>query len=588
MLLALRRACRSRANFGRRVLVFCDNMVSVLVLDKGRARSYALNVICRRAASLQLACGICLKGRYLETDRNPADEGSRKFGPRRLQKNTLDPVAAAAPSPSPQSSTSSSATVTPPLRKLCLARLLPKPQKIKVLELAMLLPPPGLGPRAEISHRGGLQKSKGVRARNTTAPAVAALPSAFAPDVRLERSEQPRPQLCSTVGERCGGGESFKRIGASRNSSLGSPILPPRSMERPEQSPPPAASEVRRRTRQRPRVPASPGCASASLASQCRCRASRESEAMRAPGLAAVARAGGKVGKQPPSAVPERMQVARDLERVSLHEKVALTSCIARRVRVQPNAIFLEIFSGCGALSRCLRSLKLESFEIEILKGSHYDISCPLVQKLILSWLRAGKVWGLHLGTPCTIWSIARTRVNDSAKNRRKERLGRLCAHVTVQICELASKLGIPWCIENPRTSRIWAGPLHRLHGLPGVVEVFYDACMFGSPFKKPTKLLSTFVTLPQLSRMCDGSHNHILAQGSSKVLQSDGTSKWINRTTQAGAYTDLLCRRWAKLLARAAPPHAAGRDSCRRQEFEDALQHIQDSKRTRSRPGIA
>ena len=42
------------------------------------------------AAALQLACGISLKGRYLKTDRNPADEGSRKFGHRKLQKCTIN------------------------------------------------------------------------------------------------------------------------------------------------------------------------------------------------------------------------------------------------------------------------------------------------------------------------------------------------------------------------------------------------------------------------------------------------------------------------------------------------------------------
>ena len=157
-----------------------------------------------------------------------------------------------------------------------------------------------------------------------------------------------------------------------------------------------------------------------------------------------------------------------------------------------------------------------------------------------------GRIWGLHLGTPCTIWSIARTRVRDSPANRKKERLGRAFAHFTVRVCEMASRIGIPWSVENPKTSKIWRGPLHRLHALPGVAEIFYDMCMYGSCFKKPTKLLSTFVSLQQMSRLCDGTHEHILAQGSSNVRHPNGTSKWINKTTQAGAYTPLRWRRWA------------------------------------------
>ena len=163
-----------------------------------------------------------------------------------------------------------------------------------------------------------------------------------------------------------------------------------------------------------------------------------------------------------------------------------------------------------------------------------------------------------------------------------------MCKLYTPCVCELASKAGIPWSIENPRTSNIWRGPLHRLHALPGVVEVFYEMCMFGSQFKKPTKLLTTFRILPELSRLCDGSHEHVLDQGSSKVRQPDGSFRWINRTTQAVAYSEPLCRRWSLLLSRVAPPRAAIPGATRWQEFEDALLAIQASHSVRSRPRIA
>ena len=265
------------------------------------------------------------------------------------------------------------------------------------------------------------------------------------------------------------------------------------------------------------------------------------------------------------------MRVARDLESVTASSVPSLSSRTPR-CRVQSNAIFLEIFSGCGALSKSIRQQKLESVEIEILKCANYDVSQRPVQELILKWIRQGKVWGLHLGTPCTIWSIARTRVANSAKNRKKERLGRMFAAFTVQVCELCAKVGIPWSIENPKTSKIWNGPLLRLHSIPGAAEVFYDSCMYGSQFKKPTKLLTTFSSLSLLARQCDGRHEHVLAQGSVKVLLPGGKSKWINRTTLAGAYEPLLCRKWAKLISRSAPPSAAKVGSTRLDEFVTAI----------------
>ena len=80
VLLAIRRACRLRTNVRRRILVLSDNMLSCLVIDKGRSRSFALNSIARRAGAYQLLVGTAVRVRYLETDRNPADEGSRRFG----------------------------------------------------------------------------------------------------------------------------------------------------------------------------------------------------------------------------------------------------------------------------------------------------------------------------------------------------------------------------------------------------------------------------------------------------------------------------------------------------------------------------
>ena len=104
--------------------------------------------------------------------------------------------------------------------------------------------------------------------------------------------------------------------------------------------------------------------------------------------------------------------------------------------------------------------------------------------------------------------------------------------------------------------------------------------CMYASVYKKPTKLLTSFQCLSKLGVLCDSKHQHILAQGSTRVPSgAPGRTKWVNHTTLAGAYTPQLARAWASLLRRVAPPTAA-RPSVRggREPTSPAVQHFEDA----------
>ena len=69
------------------------------------------------------------------------------------------------------------------------------------------------------------------------------------------------------------------------------------------------------------------------------------------------------------------MCVAKDLESLTIDATADQNPRIAIRSRVQHDSFFLELFSGCGQVSKCLRRLRLDSSEIEILKGNHFDVS---------------------------------------------------------------------------------------------------------------------------------------------------------------------------------------------------------------------
>eukprot|EP00971_Amphidinium_carterae_P317650 6314371-Amphidinium_carterae.1 len=79
--MAVRRHCRSTSGLGSRLLVLCDNLVSVLAFDKGRSQSFALNALCRRMCAFLLACDVRLGLRHIVSEDNPADAGSRRGQP---------------------------------------------------------------------------------------------------------------------------------------------------------------------------------------------------------------------------------------------------------------------------------------------------------------------------------------------------------------------------------------------------------------------------------------------------------------------------------------------------------------------------
>ncbi|CAK0875589.1 unnamed protein product, partial [Prorocentrum cordatum] len=76
-LFGFRRATRTRHNHGKRVASLGDNLVSICAFEKGRAKSWALNSLARRAAGYQIAARVRWHSRHIESKRNAADAGSR-------------------------------------------------------------------------------------------------------------------------------------------------------------------------------------------------------------------------------------------------------------------------------------------------------------------------------------------------------------------------------------------------------------------------------------------------------------------------------------------------------------------------------
>ena len=145
-LMWVRRLCRSQFHCQRHHLYLGDNLASICAFEKGRAKSWRLNSLCRRMAAYALGGELRLHFRHLPSERNLADADSRGHSLRYLQLLQADD----APKRSEK--------IT-----LCLEELLfggetitlnkssdgnsdlTQGRNVTILRLVDLVPPPGLG-----------------------------------------------------------------------------------------------------------------------------------------------------------------------------------------------------------------------------------------------------------------------------------------------------------------------------------------------------------------------------------------------------------------------------------------------------------
>ena len=461
MCMAIRRSCKNRRNLRRKLLVFGDNLVSVMVLEKGRAKSRQLNVHCRRAAAHLIGAQMQLKVRHYPTKRNPADEGSRRvyLGGRRSGVSVNKPPVSSKPAEIASS-------------------------QLVILELDALVPPPGLG--AYVCQNDA---SLVLRPDELLFPVVsrqlATLSAATGFSARAGR--------CGPVQSSTSAPSSFDAAPASRTVLCLDelvPLIPP----------------IKRRRPRPRRACASPACKAVGRVERCREKLSHLE---------------GSWESLPPSEISHSRQ---------------LSSCLSG----QP-AVGLELYAGTGVFSAQTRRDGASVLSFEIRDGPMYDLSRESTRQAVLRWIENRLVSFVSLGTPCTVWSIARRGIKNHRKARIKERIAVDHAIFSCQVARLCHSLQIPFMLENPRSSRLWQfDPVVRLLGLDGVDFVDFDMCGYGTPYKKPTRIMSNIPGIQRLARKCCHlSHQSPLVG---------------HRCALAGEYPKSLCRLMSSVLKKCFP----------------------------------
>ncbi len=209
--------------------------------------------------------------------------------------------------------------------------------------------------------------------------------------------------------------------------------------------------------------------------------------------------------------------------------------------------VVLEIFAGSARLSGACASVGLRiACPIEKDFGSWADVADVRVQDAILGWIRAGSVWYVHLATPCTQWSKARTT------GKKPLSMDSLVIF-TAAVLREARAAGILFSLENPLNSGLFALPaIARELEKPPAVRVVFDCCAWGACYRKSTELRTNFPKLCSLVRRCSDvpPHTHDQLEGT-VTLQDPASGKLVRcwKTRLAGKYVPELCTAWASIL---------------------------------------
>ena len=172
----------------------------------------------------------------------------------------------------------------------------------------------------------------------------------------------------------------------------------------------------------------------------------------------------------------------------------------------------IEIFAGCCRFTGACAEAGLNVVApIEKNVGPWCDVSNDFVQAAILFLISKHKIWYVHLATPCTSWSRARTT---SSKLPVMSVIWFTC-----KVLRACKKHGIYWSFENPFGSGLFTFPpiveamaisSPASGGAGEPAQVRYECCAWGASYQKPSEMRTNFQPLVALGKRCRDSATRV------------------------------------------------------------------------------
>ena len=204
---------------------------------------------------------------------------------------------------------------------------------------------------------------------------------------------------------------------------------------------------------------------------------------------------------------------------------------LLQKIRMAQTMIFWEIFAGCAELTKQFAAEGWETGPpVDFLWDETWDVFNPEFLCMLLGILYERRVKLLHLGTPCSSFSMAFNRFVShairsakfpgglpdlNAKKRQMVEVGNLLVHVGVALLKAQESMSLLWTWEQPASSlQLLYQPLAEAFQSYAACWVISHVCAYGAPWLKPTAVISNSLLIEGLCLRCPGCESHIRIEG--------------------------------------------------------------------------
>jgi hypothetical protein len=182
----------------------------------------------------------------------------------------------------------------------------------------------------------------------------------------------------------------------------------------------------------------------------------------------------------------------------------------------------VEVCGGSGVLSEAVSKQGLRvCTPMDLSRSAHFNLEDLRLVEWIFQMIFEKRFRGVVVEPVCTTFSPAQHPASRSYSNplgfdrqNRKTFIGNLIAFRCLAILWFSFRYGELGLLEQPKLSKMAWLSIWKFLLRIGLAEAVIDSCAFGSPHRKPFRLLGHGLNMHELNVRCPGGHQHIRIEG--------------------------------------------------------------------------